>query len=355
MRLVTIRLLIPALMLFASILSTPRLLCGQEKQPPALKGEGKSSPYPRPSPPPTTISEQEAGEGDVIRVEANLVTVPASIMDRDGRYITNLRKEDFQIFEDGVEQELAVFAPAEEPFTVLFLMDVSSSMSPHKENLERAVNGFISQLRPDDQLIATAFFQMVDLIVPATRVSELRGGIKPKIKQEADCPTYLYDAVDNALNRMKKIRGRKAIVLFSDGGGGVGFSATAKGTLRKAEEQDALIYTVQFGTQLAEPDPFYKMNKKYYFEEIQKINNYMKDLAQKTGGRYYRVADISNFAISFRPVADELRRQYRLGYYPKGKLEAGQRRQIKVSVRQPNLVVRARDSFTVDKDLAKRK
>lgn len=349
-----IRLLILALMLFASILSTPQVVCGQEKQPPALKGEGKSSPNPRPSPPPTTISEQEPGEGDVIRVEANLVTVPVSIMDRDGRCITNLRKEDFEIFEDGIEQEVAVFAPAEQPFTVFFLMDVSPPMISYKENLERAVNGFISQLRPDDQLITASFFQFAE-VNPATKVSELRGEIKPKIKHETEClPKYLYDAVDNALNRMKKISGRKAIVLFSDGCCGVEFSATAKGTLRKAEEQDALIYTVQFGTVRA-VEPPRNVDRKSYFEKIEQIDGYMKDLAQKTGGRYYRVADISNFATSFRPVADELRRQYRLGYYPKGKLEAGQRREIKVRVRSANLVVRARDSFTVDRAVTKLK
>ncbi|HMG76327.1 MAG TPA: VWA domain-containing protein [Pyrinomonadaceae bacterium] len=348
-----IRLLIPALIVFASILGTPPLVCGQGKQPPALKGEGKSSPNSRPSPPPTTINEQELGEGDAIRVEANLVTVPASIMDRDGRYITNLRKEDFQISEDGVEQEIALFEPAEQPFTVLFLIDVSSSMSSHKENLERAVNGFLSQLRPDDQLIATSFFQMVDVMIPATRVSELRAGIKPKIKQEADCPTYLYDAVDNGLKRMKKVNGRKAIVLFSDGEG-TGFTATAKGTLHHAEEQGALIYAVQFGT-FHPAEPPRNVNRNYYFERIEERDGYVRDLTRKTGGRYYRVEDLSNFATTFRPVADELRRQYSLGYYPKKPLETGQRHEIKVRVRLPNLVVRARDSYTVDKAVAKRK
>lgn len=78
---------------------------------------------------------------------------------------------------------------------------------------------------------------------------------------------------------------------------------------------------MQFGTVRA-VEPPRNVDRKSYFEKIEQIDGYMKDLAQKTGGRYYRVADISNFATSFRPVADELRRQYRLGYYPKGKLEA---------------------------------
>lgn len=341
-----VRLLILAFVLVASIPSVARLACGQERQLPTLKGEVKPSATLRASPPPTTVSEQ-VGEGDVIRVEANLVTVPASIMDRDGRYVTTLRKEDFQILEDGVEQEIALFAPAEQPCTVLFLVDVSSSMSPYIENLRRAINGFASRLRPDDQLIVTTFFQWVHVLLPATRVGDLHGDLQPKLSREADCPnTYLYDAVDDALNRMKRINGRKAIIVFSDGYGG-GFSATAKGTLRKAEEQGALIYTVQFGT--PPPEVPRNVNPKYFFELIEQVDGYMRNLAQKTGGRYLRVREISNFATTFNPVTEELRRQYMLGYYPKKQLESGQQRQIKVKVRLPNLVVRARDSYVVAK------
>ena len=348
-----VRLLILGLVFFASIPGVAGLAYGQELPQPILRVDGKPSVAPTPSAPPNVSSEQEVGEGDTIRVEANLVTVPASITDRDGRYITDLRKEDFQIFEDGVEQEIALFAPAEQPFTVLFLVDVSSSMSPYIENLRRAVNGFASRLRPDDQLIVTTFFQWVHVLLPATRVGDLHGDIQPKLSREDDCPTtYLYDAVDDALNRMKRINGRKAIIVFSDGYGD-GFSATAKGTLRKAEEQGALIYTVQFGT--PPPEVPRNVNPKYFFELIEKVDGYMRNLAQKTGGRYLRVRDILDFATTFNPVADELRRQYMLGYYPKQHLEPGQQRQIKVRVHQPNLAVRARDSFTVAKDRAKGK
>jgi Ca-activated chloride channel family protein len=348
------RVFILAFIILVSIHGLAQLVDAQQHQPPTLTGEGKPFATLRPSPPSTTISEQqEVGEGDVVRVEANLVTVPARIMDRDGRYITDLRKEDFQIFEDGVEQEVAFFTPAEQPLTILLLVDVSSSMSPHKANLERGVNGFVSALRPNDQLTAASFFQWVETSVPTTKVSALREDIRPKIKQEADCPTYLYDAVDEGLKRMKKVRGRKAIVLFSDGEG-LGFTATAKGTLHKAQEQDALIYTVQFGT-IHAPEPPHYESRKDYFEEIAKIDGYMRDLAQKTGGRYYRVEELSNFATTFRPVAEELRRQYILGYYPKQPLQAGQQRQIKVRVRPSNLVVQARDSYIVDKDHAKEK
>ena len=154
----------------------------------------------------------------------------------------------------------------------------------------------------------------------------------------------IYDAVDDALKRMKKISGRKAIVLFSDGEGS-GIFTTAKRNFRDAEEQDVLIYTVQFTTLPAEPPRI--VNRKGYLKETERANNYMRDLAQKTGGHYYRVENLSNLDKAFGVVAEELRRQYSLGYYPKKRLEAGQRRQIKVKVRLPNLAARARDSYLV--------
>ncbi|MCM3871402.1 MAG: VWA domain-containing protein [Pyrinomonadaceae bacterium] len=284
-------------------------------------------------------------------MDTNLVTIPASVVDRDGRYITNLGKEDFQIFDEGVEQQIAFFAPVDHPFTILLLIDTSGSMTPHMEDLVRAANAFVNQLRPDDQLIAASFSDSawVTTLREVTKVRDLKKGIK-LASRTGDHDTMIYEAVDHALKRMKKVRGRKAIVLFSDGVG-TGYTATAKGNLRDAEEQDALIYTVQFGTFTVEPPSY--VSKEVYFKRVEEINAYMRDLAKKTGGRHYRIESVSDLSKTFGQVADELRRQYSLGYYPKTKLEPGQRRQIKVRVRLPSLVVQARGSYLVDKVRAK--
>lgn len=296
-------------------------------------------------------ANQVNAQDEVIRVNTNLVTVPASIMDRDGKYITDLKKEDFQIFEDGVEQEVAFFAPVEQPFTILFLLDVSGSMSYRMDDLAQAANSFVGQLRPDDQLSAVAFADFPWVLFQSTKVRELRKGFKLRQRRDQH-DTMIYDAVNDALKRIKRVKGRKTIVLFSDGYG-TGIFSTAKGTLRIAEEQDALIYTIQFNTLPAKLPP--DINRKEYSKQVEEGNSYMRDLAQKTGGRYYQVENISDLSKTFGQVADELRRQYSLGYYPKQQLIAGQKRQIRVKMRSPNLVVRARDSYTVSKDLAKGK
>lgn len=288
-----------------------------------------------------SVQEKNQSQVDVIRVDSSLVTVPATVLDREGRYITNLKKEDFHVFENGIEQEMAVFEAIEQPFTVLLLLDRSGSMSNYMNDLARAANAFVGQLRPDDQIIAATFADNEDILVQVTKIKDLKKGIK--IKQHSDDRnTMVYDAVDFALKKMKKIRGRKAIIVFSDGGGS-GIFASAKSNLRDAEENEALIYTMQFNT-FFKVVPSY-LDKKTYYERVEVANKYMRDLAQATGGRNYQIENIADLEKTFGAVAEELRRQYTLGYYPK-QLTAG-RKQIKVKVSQPNLVVKARDSYVV--------
>jgi VWFA-related protein len=184
--------------------------------------------------------------------------------------------------------------------------------------------------------------------------------------------TRLYDAVDLVIKKhLKKISGRKAMVLFTDGVDTTSRQASSDSTLREAEELDALIYPVAYDTKnngrwgggpqqiplpggrggviLGIPFPRSPMpgpgggggggsNPADY----QRARRYLFELARRTGGRLYNGSSLLGISQAFVQIAEELRRQYSLGYYPKN---AGQRRKIKVRVTQPNLVVAARDSY----------
>lgn len=282
-------------------------------------------------------------QDEVMRIETDLVTIPATVLDREGRYITNLKKEDFRIFENGVEQETAFFESVDEPFTVFLLLDRSGSMTNHLVELANTASAFVSQLRHNDQIIAASFADDVDILVKVTKVSNLEKGIKIR-KHFDDRYTRLYDAVEYTLEQMKNIRGRKAVIVFSDGAGS-GIFASFKENIRDAEEGKALIYTVQFDT-FSKIPPRY-VSKKKFNEVIIEANTYMQQLAEVTGGRHFQVEDISNLEEKFAQVARELGCQYSLGYYPKTEGKRGERRQIKVKVRQPNLAVRARASYVI--------
>jgi hypothetical protein len=108
-------------------------------------------------------SNQDKNQESIIRIDSTLVNVPTIVSDRDGRYVTNLKKEDFQLFENEIEQEIAFFQPVEQPFTVLLLLDVSGSMYNDFANINNASNIFLNQLRPHDYLSAAAFDDSVPL------------------------------------------------------------------------------------------------------------------------------------------------------------------------------------------------
>jgi len=164
--------------------------------------------------------------------------------------------------------------------------------------------------------------------------------------------TVLYDAVQLALKRMEPIPGRKAIVLMTDG---VDQSSRVamKDTLEGIAEQDVSIYTVQYNTLPQLPERLSRIKddkaRRKVRERLLKgyavSEPYLRTLAEKTGGRFYRADDLSDVAPAFEAITTELGVQYSLGYYSNSQASSGAR-QIKVRVRFPNLVVRTRDSYS---------
>ena len=142
----------------------------------------------------------EVDEDSVVRVTTSLITVPAVVMDRNGRYIGNLRKEDFQVFEDGGEQTVAYFASVEKPFTVALMLDVSGSTQTQLTQIREAANIFVGRLRSNDRMMAITFDGQINVLAEATDVRPIRRS-KLRIPPITD-GTVLYDAVDFVLKRM---------------------------------------------------------------------------------------------------------------------------------------------------------
>lgn len=323
-------------------------------------------------PTPEADGPVDIGEGETVRVETTLVTIPVSVTDRDGRYIPNLSKEDFRIFENGVEQQVAYFAPVEKPFTVALVIDTSNSTRFKIEEIQDAAIAFVNQLRPDDRVMVVAFAEHVRVLSePTSDRNALRNAIK---RTSTGGGTSLYDAVDYVINqRLNRVEGRKAIVLFTDGVDTTSQIASYQSNLHDAEEVDALIYPVQYNT-------FSEMNsgtqqrrssgdsvvgilvgilsggtvsnngggggaRGTTREDYDQADRYLGDLAERTGARRYRADNSQNLERSFALVAEELRRQYGIGYYPQSAARTGERRQVKVRVNRPNMIVRSRESY----------
>ncbi len=311
---------------FLLILILSCLVHGQQPAPSSPSTPGKSSTSDRQSPAPVQ-KEEVVGSGDVLRITANLVSVPVTVINRQGQYVVDLRQNDFRIYEDGAEQTIAHFSNVDRPFSVALLIDTSGSTAPFLDQIKRAAKAFVEQLRPSDKVRPVYFHGEIKSLT--TVGTNDRGQLNAAIDQiepgDVLMGTRLYDAVDFALSALKPESTRKAVVLFTDGENTWG-KATIKSTLREAEESDVIVYTLQYGDM--PPD------------------KYLQQLANKTGGRYFKAGDINAIRQSFAGVAEELRRQYVIGYYPKEPAQSGQERKIKVKVNRKAVAVRARRSYT---------
>ena len=320
---------------------------------------------------PTQVSVQpkpdntvtEVGGDDVIKVETSLVTIPVSVYERSGVYVSGLRRNDFKIFEDGKEQDIAYFGTNEVPFSVVLLIDVSGSTGDKIRQIQSAALDFIGDLRPNDKVMVVEFDMTVHTLCDFT--SDRATLEKAVRKVGSGGGTALYTAVDTVLTKkFKGIEGRKAVVLFTDG---VECSFLGRhdydDTLALAEESDAVIYSVYYNTYFDSrgiggssgpmsgiPD-ISKRNTTAQCdtaEEYARGRAYLEELGRLTGGKMFRADSTSGgMSAAFEGIANELGNQYTIGYYSNEPGKNGDRKQIKVRVNRTGVAVRARDNYIV--------
>lgn len=189
---------------------------------------------------------QEPKDIDTLKIDTDLVTVPLIATTRDGVYITDLRKEEFTITEDGVAQEIAFFGKVAAPFHLVLLLDTSSSTQDKLKEIQKAANAFVEQLQPVDRVKIVSFDDKVnDLNEFTNDRAVLRAAINSTKSGES---TKLYDAVELAMNTIRKIQGRKAIVVFTDGVDWHSDGATFDSTIRSLDEEGVVIYPIRYDT-----------------------------------------------------------------------------------------------------------
>lgn len=305
----------------------------------------------------TTVEDDETA----IKVDTTLITIPVSVFDRNGLYIPNIRQEEFKIFEDGKEQTIEYFGTSDKPFSVILLIDVSYSTHYRIDEIKDGAKAFVDQLKPQDRVMVIEFSESVRIRTEFT--SDRRELYRAIDKADFGSGTSLYDAVDISLRKqLAKVEGRKAVVLFTDGVDTTSRKATYDSTLGYAEELDAMIFGIYYNT--------YSQNRGSSVPQFPSSNwpfpniggsprgasasdyalgrKYVEELCAYTGGRMFRPESTpGGLTRAFEGIAEELRRQYSIGYIPNDDGKPGQRKQIKVRVARPNLLVRSRDSYVV--------
>ena len=324
---------------------------------------------------------------DTIKVETKLVSVPTIVSDRDGRYIPNLTAADFTVWQDGVRQNLEFFAATEEPISVALLIDTSQSTRPVLGDIKDSAKSFLKLLGPQDKAMIVSFDYDTHILSPLTSDQvQLLKAIKKAEVPSGKVGTTLRDAVFQTVNyAFKGLTGRKAIILLTDGKDH-GSEITTRDLLYRLEETDTLIYTIFFKTGDQQRQSFPPLGggrnggvfggarfpgrggrngggfppitrptardnpqrRERAEEQNLEAAVFLQKLSDLTAGRFYSTKN-GKLKDRFAAIVDELRFQYRLGFYPPDDASSKTLHEIKVKVSRPEAVVRSRGSYRTEK------
>ena len=298
------------------------------------------------------VRGQEVDPNDVIRVKTSLVNSPVLVIGRDGKYVPNLRREDFQVFENGVKQEIAYFAPVDNPFTVALLIDTSRSTVFNLQDIQQTALAFVDQMRPNDRAVVVSFSDDFNVLTEATTDRETLRRAIASIRPGGG--SRVYDAIESLVEEMNRIEGRTAIILFSDGVDNDSRKSTVEGTLRNVERSDTLIYPVQFSTydRMKARTPAQSSvaaeGTGFSEQDYRRAGAYLRRLADATSTGVYPASEISDLDHAIASIVDELHNEYSIGYYPRTPGQRGEQRRVEVRVNRPQLIVRARTGYVVE-------
>jgi Mg-chelatase subunit ChlD len=201
--------------------------------------KGQSDQKKNPGPP-------EAQKEEVLKFDTDLVTVPVIASDRADVYVPDLAKDEFTIYEDGVQQQIEFFAAVRTPFHVVLMLDTSASTQEKLGQIQRASKMFVEQLQIADRVKIISFDdEIYDLVQFTNDRAELRRAIDSTRPGKG---TKLYDAVKFALNDLSRVKGRKAIVIFTDGVDWRSDSTKYDDNIKQLEESSVVVYPIRFDT-----------------------------------------------------------------------------------------------------------
>src|SRR5262245_35335684 len=311
-----------------------------------------------------TTTKKKATEEVALKLNTALVNVPVIVTDRVGKYIPNLTSNYFEIFEENVKQNIDAFSSIEVPFNVVLLIDTSNSTFFKLEEIQQSALAFIGLLREQDRVMVVSFDTQV--YIDSEFTSDRKKLRKAVLETRSGGTTRLYDAIDLVLTeRLADISGRKAIVLFSDGVDTGSLLATARSSIDLVEESDVLVYIIQYDTREDMREKIQGVGRGQHGagqvltgtpirgateEEYRGTNRYLKGIADHSGGRLFKVEMLGDVTQAFQLIADELRHQYMLSYYPLNDKRDGNYRRIRVVVNQPNTAVRARKGYRAENE-----
>jgi Ca-activated chloride channel family protein len=287
-----------------------------------------------------------AQKPEPIRTSTRTVAVYATVTGASGRLIPDLPRDAFEIFDNDVPQEITVFSNDIQPITIVMMLDRSGSMRANFGLLESAGEAFVHRLGSSDRARIGSFAWRVDLD-PEGFTSDRKELVRIlRMELQSDGPTPLWNAVDAAIASLLEQQGRRVILVFSDGddnpANGRSDNASLRDVMERAQRENVMVYAVGLASSLP------PRTGRAGASRSQGPDPGLRLIATDTGGGYFQLTRAEDLASTFARVADELHRQYALGFQPSTLDDTVHR--LEVRVKRSAASVRARKSYVAARD-----
>jgi VWFA-related protein len=269
----------------------------------------------------------------IFRASSQTVAIYATVVDADNHLATDLEQKDFEVYDNGVLKPLTLFKSDVQPITVVIMLDTSGSMTADIDLLKRAAEGFVLRMLPEDRARIGSFNDKIQI---SSRFSSDRDALIRILHDDLDYgnPTYLWDAIDASMSALANESGRRVVLIFTDGEDDKSVRMNYNKVLTRAVTENFMIYAI--GKQSRMPGYVTNPDRK------------LPPLAAETGGGYYGLKLGADLNGPFSRIADELHRQYVLGF--SADTLDGTMHKLEVRVKTPGMIVRARKGYLASKE-----
>jgi len=294
----------------------------------------------------------------VFRAATRTVPVYATVTDAEGRLVPDLGRDDFEILDNGRPQAISIFANDIQPIMVVMMLDRSGSMVDNFRRVQEAAEQFVTRLLPADKARIGSFSYRIQ-VDPRTFTSDRPELLRILYKElQEPGPTPLWNAISVGMTALTRQEGRRVVLVFTDGADRPGVDRATNVSLgdlmKRAREEDVMVY----GVGLAGRMPMGGMGRRSGYGggryppppgggspagRTQMPDEGLSKLAAESGGGYFELDSTDDLGATFARVADELHRQYAMGFSPE-KLD-GKTHKLEVRVRRPGMTARARKSY----------
>ena len=267
------------------------------------------------------------------RSTVQTVALYATVVDSTGRLVPDLAREHFEVYDNGKPQELTFFENSVQPIRVVVLLDTSGSMTLYLDRLKQAAEQFVIRLLPEDRARIGSFS---DKIWISPTFTSNRDDLIRSLHNDIQFgnPTRLWDAVDDGMSALSREQGRRVVLVFTDGEDSFSKKADDDSVLQRALQEEFMIYAIGLRTSFRAANGMLIESRP---------DRKLKQLAEQTGGGFLDLTRPTDLGAAFTRVADELHRQYVLGFSPS--VLDGKVHPLEVRVKVPGMTARSRRSY----------